>query len=47
MGKYALGLCFAFLIGYASRKLGVPTCAPLTFYGDALVFAMTLGFALG
>jgi XapX domain-containing protein len=45
--KYVLGLAISFAIGFITRKLNVPTAAPATFYGCALVLAMTTGYMVG
>jgi XapX domain-containing protein len=42
--KPALGIIFAFAVGFACRYFGIPSPARATLTGALLVMAMTVGF---
>lgn len=47
MAKYIAGVGISFLFGVVTRKLQVPSMAPMTYYGCLLVAAMTSGYFIG
>jgi XapX domain-containing protein len=42
--KPALGIIFAFAVGFACRYFAIPSPAPAALTGALLVMAMTVGF---